>query len=95
MDYKRLLKSVKPKLNFSFSDIVLEYDIDYVEVKDKLSDSYFRGIVNFTRISGDKKYTVANKVLLTVLHNDIVEIKKYMGDKYFSFTVNEDLDICK
>jgi len=105
MDYKKLLKSVKPKINFTFSDIILVYDVEYKNVSAskhriagyRIDDEHLFHdcVVNFKRISGDKKYTVANKVLLTVLHTEISEIRKYMGDRYFSFRVDEELDICK
>jgi len=96
MDYKKLLKSVQPKLNFSFSNVVLMYEVDYIDVKEHdKSNTYHKCTVNFKRLSGDQKYSVANKVLLGVLHNEIREINKYMGEIYFSFDVNEDLDLCK
>ena len=93
MDYKKLLKSVLPKIIYKVGDTNLIYEISYVDIK--TVDGKAHAIdVAFNRVDENKKYSVAKHVLCRTLQDEYGKISKYLADFRVLFLIREGHDVC-
>ncbi len=95
MDYKKLLTSVLPQINYNVGNLKLIYNVEYIDVNETVHVGSSKCVVKFNRVDENKQYSVANKVLCGTLNNDYYEISKYLGNVHFMFLTEEDADLCK
>lgn len=94
MDYKKLLHLILPQIIYKVGELSLVYHIDYIDVSETTHIGCSKCIVKFNRLDKNNKYSVANKVLCTVLNMEYDQISKYMGNTNFIFTTNDEPDVC-
>lgn len=93
MDYKKLLKSVLPKIIYKVGETNLVYEVRYVKIKTVDRKSHAID-VTFHRVDENKKYSVAKKVLCRTLQDEYGKISKYLADSRVLFLIREGHDVC-